>query len=261
MSSVDSSTLAAAIEIADLARSISLKYFRQPLDIAQKADSSPVTIADQQTEDLIRAEISRRFPDHGFYGEESGQTATDAKWVWVVDPIDGTTSFSTGKPTFGTLIALLYEGAPVLGIVDLPALDDRWVGVKGRPTLYNGVEVRTNADATDVASCSAYTTTTKMFDSDALKRYQSLEKSCKFSVFGADCLGYGLLASGFTEIVVEDSLEPYDYMSLVPVVEGAGGCISDWEGQPLVLGSGKQVVATANVELHQKVLKALRSNS
>lgn len=259
MSLLDSNTIQAAIEIADLARGVSLKYFRQSLEIAQKADRSPVTIADQQTEELIRDEITRRFPDHGFYGEESGQTATDAKWVWVVDPIDGTTSFSTGKPTFGTLIALLYEGAPVLGIVDLPALDDRWIGVKGQPTLYNGVEVHANASATDISACSAYTTTTKMFDKTAMKRYQKLEHACKFSVFGADCLGYGLLASGFTEIVVEDSLEPYDYMSLVPVVEGAGGCISDWEGKPLVLGSGKQVVASANIELHQKVLKALQA--
>lgn len=257
MSIVDSSIVQAATEIADLARGVSLKYFRQPLDIAQKADRSPVTIADQLTEGLIRDEIMRRFPDHGFYGEESGQAATDAKWVWVVDPIDGTTSFSTGKPTFGTLIALLYEGAPVLGIVDLPALGDRWVGVKGQPTLHNGVEVKSNAKVADINACSAYTTTTKMFDETALKQYQKLEQSCKFSVFGADCLGYGLLASGFTEIVVEDSLEPYDYMSLVPVVEGAGGCISDWQGKPLVLGSGKQVLATANIALHQKVLKAL----
>jgi len=257
MSFVDPGTVAAAIEIADLARQVSLKYFRQPLEIAQKADRSPVTIADQQTEDLIREEITRRFPEHGFYGEESGQTATDAKWVWVVDPIDGTTSFSTGKPTFGTLIALLYEGAPVLGVVDLPALGDRWVGVKGQPTLYNGEIVHCNAEVSDISQCSVYTTTTKMFDEQALARYQALEKNARFSVFGADCLGYGLLASGFTEIVVEDSLEPYDYMSLVPVVEGAGGCISDWQGKPLVLGSGKQVVASANIELHQKVLKAL----
>lgn len=259
MSLLDSRTIQVASDIADLARSVSLKYFRQSLEITQKADRSPVTIADQQTEALIRAQISRHFPDHGFYGEESGQMDTDAKWVWVVDPIDGTTSFSTGKPTFGTLIALLYEGAPVLGIVDLPALDDRWLGVKGRPTLYNGVEVHANAGVTDISDCSAYTTTTKMFDEAAMKRYQKLEQACKFSVFGADCLGYGLLASGFTEIVVEDSLEPYDYMSLVPVIEGAGGCISDWEGKPLVLGSGRQVVASANIELHQKVLKALEA--
>jgi len=256
---VDQTFIQAAIEIADLAREISLKYFRQPLDIEHKADRSPVTIADQQTEALIRDEITRRFPAHGFYGEETGQTATDAQWVWVVDPIDGTTSFSTGKPTFGTLISLAYEGEPVLGLVDLPALNDRWLGVKGQPTLHNGRPVRSNQVVREIARASSYTTTTKMFDKAALPRYQVLADESKFSVFGADCLGYGLLASGFTEIVVEASLEPYDYMALVPVVEGAGGCISDWNGHPVRLDSGDQIVATANVELHQKVLQSLRA--
>lgn len=254
---VDQLTIEAAIEIADLARGISLKYFRQPLNIVQKEDRSPVTIADQETEALIRDEITRRFPGHGFYGEESGQTATDAQWVWVVDPIDGTTSFSTGKPTFGTLIALAYEGEPVLGLVDLPALGDRWLGVKGQPTLYNGQVVSSNKKVAQISDASTYTTTTKMFDQVAMQRYQVLASLSKFSVFGADCLGYGLLASGFTEIVVEASLEPYDYMALVPVVEGAGGCISDWEGAPVRLDSGDQIVASANVKLHQKVLNAL----
>jgi inositol-phosphate phosphatase/L-galactose 1-phosphate phosphatase/histidinol-phosphatase len=257
--SVDQSAIDAAIEIADLAREISLKYFRQPLDIAHKADRSPVTIADKQTEALIRDEITRRFPEHGFYGEETGQTATDAAWVWVVDPIDGTTSFSTGKPTFGTLISLAYEGEPVLGLVDLPALGDRWLGVKGQPTLYNGQPVQANRIVSEIRDASSYTTTTKMFDDAAMQRYQGLVDLSKFSVFGADCLGYGLLASGFTEIVVEASLEPYDYMALVPVVEGAGGCISDWDGKPVRLNSGDQIVASSNIELHQKVLNALRS--
>ena len=256
---VSLAAIEAAIEIADLAREISLKYFRQPLDIQHKADSSPVTIADQQTEALIRDEISRRFPEHGFYGEETGQTATDAQWVWVVDPIDGTTSFSTGKPTFGTLISLAYEGEPVLGLVDLPALNDRWLGVKGQPTLHNGKPVSCNKEALEINQASIYTTTTKMFDQAAMPRYQTLADLSKFSVFGADCLGYGLLASGFTEIVVEASLKPYDYMALVPVVEGAGGCISDWEGKPVRLNSGDQILASANDELHQKSLDALRA--
>jgi inositol-phosphate phosphatase/L-galactose 1-phosphate phosphatase/histidinol-phosphatase len=254
---VDQATIEAAIQIADLAREISLKYFRQPLDIEQKSDRSPVTIADQQTEALIREEITRRFPAHGFYGEESGQTATDLPWVWVVDPIDGTASYSTGKPTFGTLISLAFEGEPVLGLIDMPVLGDRWLGVKGQPTLYNGQPVNTNKVVTEIDNASAYTATPRMFDEAAMQRYQALAGLCKFPVFGADCLGYGLLASGFTEIVVEASLEPYDYMALVPVIEGAGGCISDWEGQSVRLDSGDQIVASANAELHQKVLNAL----
>ena len=254
---VEQAVVDAALEIANRARDITLKYFRQPLEIRQKSDHSPVTIADQQTEALIREQVLSRFPGHGFYGEESGRTDPDADWIWVVDPIDGTTSFSTGKPTFGTLIALAYRGQPVLGIIDIPALDDRWLGVQGQPTLYNGQPVRCNAKVADLAQASAYTTTTKMFDKQAMPAYQALSSQCKFSVFGADCLGYGLLASGFTEIVVEAALKPYDFMALVPVVEGAGGVITDWQGKPVGLASGDRVVATANFELHQEVLKAL----
>lgn len=241
-----------------MARGVTLKYFRQTLDIMQKEDRSPVTIADQETEALIRDEITRRFPEHGFYGEESGQTNTDADWVWVVDPIDGTTSFSTGKPTFGTLIALAYQGEPVLGVVDMPALDDRWLGVKGAVTQYNGLPVSCNAIA-QLSDASVYTTTTKMFNEAAMARYQALATQCKFSVFGADCLGYGLLASGFTEIVIEASLEPYDFMALTPVVEGAGGCISDWEGKPVRLDTADQILASANNALHQTVLAQIRA--
>ena len=147
----------------------------------------------------------------------------------------------------------------MLGLVDLPALGDRWLGVKGQATLYNGQPVSANEKALEIEQASTYTTTTKMFDDAAMLRYQALADMSKFSVFGADCLGYGLLASGFTEIVVEANLEPYDYMALVPVVEGAGGCISDWEGQPVRLTSGNQIVASANPVLHQKVLDALRA--
>lgn len=256
MNNVSQVYIDAALEIADRAREISLKYFRQPLDTITKEDKSPVTIADQQTEEMIRGEIEQRFPEHGFYGEESGQSATDAEWVWVVDPIDGTTSFSTGKPTFGTLIALLHEGRPVLGLVDLPALDDRWLGVKGQPTLYNDKVVNTSS-VNEIAKASIYTTTTKMFDDAQMLRYQAVEQQGKFSVFGADCLGYGLLASGFTEIVIEASLKPYDYMALVPVIEGAGGCISDWEGREIDLQTADHILACANVDLHQKALKVI----
>ncbi len=254
---VEQTVVDTALEIADRAREITLRYFRQPLEIQQKSDHSPVTIADQQTEALIREEILTRFPAHGFFGEESGKTDSDSDWVWVVDPIDGTASFSTGKPTFGTLIALAYQGQPVLGIVDIPALDDRWLGVQGQPTQYNGQAVRCNDSVVGLAQSSVYTTTTQMFDADAMPAYQALSSRCKFSVFGADCLGYGLLASGFTEIVVEAALKPYDFMALVPVVQGAGGVITDWQGGEVRLDSGDQVVASANFELHQEVLKAL----
>lgn len=255
---VDPSFVQFATQLADAARKITLKYFRQPLDIHSKDDRSPVTIADQETEACMRALILQQFPQHGFYGEESGQHQSNAEWTWVIDPIDGTSSFSTGKPTFGTLIALLYHGHPVLGVIDHAALDDRWVGAEGQKTTFNGVDVSCN-QVSDLKACSAFTTTTKMFDAAATIRYQALVSECKFGVFGGDCMGYGLLASGFTEIVVEASLQPYDYMAVAPVVTGAGGVITDWEGQAITLQTGDQILATANPVLHNKVLQQLRA--
>ncbi len=250
--------IAFANKLADSAREITLKYFRQPLKIESKDDRSPVTIADQETEAQLRRMIAAQYPEHSFYGEESGQHQTDSKWTWVVDPIDGTTSFSTGKPTFGTLIALLYGKKPVLGIIDHAALDDRWVGVKGEPTTFNGDPVQCNS-VDNLANASAFTTTTRMFDDSNMPRYRQLVSQCKFGVFGADCMGYGLLASGFTEIVVEASLQPYDFLAVTPVIEGAGGVITDWQGQAITLHTGEEILASANQVIHDKALAYLRA--
>ncbi len=239
-----------------MARHTSLRYFRQKLTIEQKGDNSPVTIADRETETAIKSVILDAFPEHGFYGEESGQVNVEQDWLWVVDPIDGTTSFSTGKPTFGTLISLAYRGKPVIGIIDMPALDDRWIGVSGQPTRFNGEVVNTNQTRT-LAESSIFTTTTKMFNADVMQRYQALDRECRFGVFGADCMAYGLLASGFTELVLEGSLKPYDFMALVPVVEGAGGVITDWRGEPVTVNTGQHILAAANVELHRLALAVL----
>jgi len=250
--------LEVAIQAADAAREITLKYFRQPLEIVQKSDSSPVTIADQETEKLIREILGDAFPEHGFYGEETGQTNIDQDWTWVVDPIDGTASFSTGKPTFGTLIALCHQGIPQLGIIDHAALDERWVGIRGEQTTYNGQVVKTNTQKTTLAEVAVYATTPDMFDEKTLPRYQALAEQCKFKVFGADCMAYGLLASGFTELVIEADLKPYDFMALVCVVEGAGGVISDWQGKPITLDTNDQILASANSDLHQAALSIVK---
>ena len=247
-----------AIQAANAAREITLKYFRQPLEIIQKLDDSPVTIADRETEHLIREIIETAFPDHGFYGEESGQSNINKDWTWVVDPIDGTASFSTGKPTFGTLIALCYQGKPLLGIIDHAALNDRWIGIKGKQTTYNGNPVKANPDNTKLVSATAYTTTPKMFTSKTLLRYEAVANQCKFTIFGADCMAYGLVASGFTDLIIEADLKPYDFMAVVPVIKGAGGTISDWEGKDITLETGDQILAAANPQLHQAALLRMR---
>jgi len=261
MNSVTDEHLKVALQAVDAAREITLKYFRQPLDIIQKLDDSPVTIADRETEHLIRGIIETAFPDHGFYGEETGQTDIDKDWTWVVDPIDGTASFSTGKPTFGTLIALCYRGKPQLGIIDHAALDDRWIGIKGKQTTYNGKPVKANPNNTELANATAYTTTPRMFTQETLKRYHALADQCKFTIFGADCMAYGLVASGFTDLIIEADLKPYDYMAATPVIEGAGGVITDWQGREITLNTGDQILAAANPQLHKLALLSLSQES
>lgn len=249
--------LEVAIQAADAARKITLKYFRQPLDIIQKSDDSPVTIADKEAEKCIHEILNDAFPDYGFYGEETGQKNTDNTWTWVVDPIDGTASFSTGKPTFGTLISLCYEGKPILGIIDHAALNDRWIGAQGKPTIYNGTVVTTNNEKVLLADATIYTTTPKMFTDESLVLFQAVENQCKYSIYGADCMAYGLLASGLTELVMEADLKPYDYMALVPIIEGAGGVITDWHGKEISLDTDDQILAAANTKLHQAVLTVI----
>ena len=243
---------------ADQARKITRAWFRTDLSVRNKKDRSPVTIADEQTERVIRDIILQRHPDHGFFGEETGTRHGHADWQWVIDPIDGTKCFATGMPTFGTLISLLYLGTPVIGIIDHCILDERWVGICGRPTTHNGETCHTRATQ-KLEDASVYTTTMDMFDDRAAVQASRLTGVCKFRVFGGDCYGYGLIASGFNDLVCEADLKPYDFLALVPVVTGAGGIISDWQGNSLTMNSEGDVLASANINLHNAALERLNS--
>ena len=242
-----------AEELADAARAIALKYFRNLRSIEYKRDGSPVTAADQEAEAVIRQMIAERYPTHGVTGEEYGHMSSDGPWSWVIDPIDGTRSFITGRPTFGCLIALLYEYRPVLGIIDMPALNERWLGVTGKPSLYNGDHCQ-SSDRKRVAEATILATSIDMFTDSERQQFDRLSTAARFRSFGTDCYAYGLLASGHSDIVMESDMSTHDFLPLVPVVEGSGGCISDWHGEPLNLFSGRQVLATANPALHQQCL-------
>jgi len=242
--------------LADDAREVTLSHFRQPLAVEDKADSTPVTQADQATERLLREKISARFPDHGIVGEEFGAHQPDAAYVWIVDPIDGTGSYICGNPLYGTLISLVHQRQPVLGVIDMPALQERWIGSSVSATERNGVaSVVSQCQRLDDARILA--TTPEMFNADEWPRIDALRQRCHVRRYGGDCYNYALLASGHADIVVESDLKPYDYMALVAVIEGAGGVISDWQGQPLRLGSGAQVIAAATPELHAQALPLL----
>ncbi|WP_305968069.1 MULTISPECIES: histidinol-phosphatase [unclassified Mameliella] len=241
---------------ADAAGKLALSHFRNELSVEHKADDSPVTIADRMIETYLRERITERFPDHGIYGEEHGTEGLDRRFVWVVDPIDGTKSFVTGHPLFGGLIALLDEGKPRLGQIDMPATGERWCGIDGYDSTLNGVAIRTSG-CTDLARAYAYTTDPMLFAGPRAPIFSMLRDRVRLLRFGGDCYNYALLASGYCDLVLECGLEPYDYLPVVQIVQGAGGCITDWQGQALHAGSTGDVVASATPELHAQILAEL----
>jgi len=200
------------------------------------------------------------------YGEEYGIKDADADWVWVLDPIDGTRSFITGKPLFGTLISLLYKGTPVIGVIDQFVLNERWLGIAGKQSTLNGVPIRTDG-ATALSNAEMYSTTPDMFQKgDALSKFNAMRRAVRTAHYGADCYAYALVASGFgADIVLEADLGLYDYCSLVPILQGAGGVISDWTGNSLTLAnhdmSKGRVLASANPLLHRQALDILNAQT
>ena len=241
---------------ADDAGQIARAHFRRPITVEHKSDDSPVTIADREIERFLRAQIQAAFPDHGILGEEHGDLHLERDYVWVVDPIDGTKSFITGHPLFGGLMALLHDGRPELGQIDMPALGERWCGIKGQSTTLNEVPVRTSA-CTDLAAAYAYTTDPMLFAASFQPVFDMLYSRVRLLRYGGDCYSYALLAAGHCDLVLETGLQPYDYLPVVQIVRGAGGMISDWHGRDLVIGSAGDVLASATPELHAQMLHEL----
>lgn len=251
--------------LADAAGEVIRKYFRKSFDILDKTDLSPVTIADQAAEESMVLIIEENFPSHAIFGEENGWKCKvdSAEYVWVLDPIDGTKSFITGKPLFGTLIALLHHGKPILGIIDQPILRERWIGVVGRNTTFNGQEISTR-NCAKLSQAYLYTTSPHLFSGDAEVAFARVRSKVKVPLYGCDCYAYALLASGFVDLVIESGLKPYDFFSLIPVIEGAGGIITDWRGHELHWEASSDsnapsfnVIAAGDKQLHQQALNSL----
>jgi len=235
------------------------RYYRQRIIVESKADASPVTEADRTVESQIRQIISQRHPDHGIIGEEHGSNQSLADYKWVIDPIDGTKSFISGMPTFGTLVGITHHERPNLGVIDMPILDERWIGTIGEKTTHNG-EICSVSNVKQLAQATLYCTEPDMFNTTQLGKFEQLSRLVYLRRFGGDCYCYGLLASGQIDLVVEGSLHYYDIMALIPVVEGAGGIITDWQGNELKDGWDGLVVAAATPELHQAALALLNSH-
>jgi inositol-phosphate phosphatase/L-galactose 1-phosphate phosphatase/histidinol-phosphatase len=249
--------LALAAELADAAGAAIRPYFRTVLAVDDKADLSPVTAADRTAEAAMRRLVKARFPEHGIIGEEYGPEREDAEFVWVLDPIDGTKSFISGVPLFGTLIALARQGRPILGIIDQPISRERWIGAEGRATTHNGEVIRSRA-CPGVGAATVFATTPDMFHGDDADAFGRVARVAKLVRFGADCYAYGLVALGFVDVVIEASLKPYDFGAMLPIIEGASGVATDWQGQPLGLSSDGRVLIAGDKRTHSDALDLLR---
>ena len=253
-----------AHQLAEAAGEAIRPLFRGDWQAEQKDDYSAVTEADRAAEAAMRAILEAERPEDGIVGEEYGTTREGASRTWVLDPIDGTQSFVAGRPIFGSLIALMRDGWPVMGIIDQPILKERWVGVLGKGTTFNGKPVSTRR-CRSLEGASIATTSPHGFEEGEVDAYLRVVAKAypkrPWPVYGGDCYNYGLLASGHLDVVIESGLKLHDYAALVPVVEGAGGMMSDWQGNPLDADSanseGGRVLALGEPARLEDVLEAM----
>jgi len=246
-----------AMDAAYLGGRRTLAYFKTGVAVETKSDDTPVTRADKEAEQVIRERIKQSYPSHAVIGEEHGEEKGDANYRWIIDPIDGTKSYLAGAPTFGMLLALLYEGAPVLGIIDIPALDERWCGVTGQATSMNGRPVKTSS-CTAVEHAVLTIISPDKLEGDEGPAVEALSRMARVRRYSSAGYSHALLASGYVDMVVAVGQQPFDYLAVVPVVEGAGGRITDWGGEPLRLDSDGRILVTATPELHREALNVLQ---
>ena len=242
-----------AVALADRARAVMALRRARPADVEIKPDSSYVTDTDREIERELRIMIAARFPAHGILGEEYGPENASAEHVWSLDPIDGTAAYVAGLPVFGTLVALLHGGTPVVGIIDHPVTDDRWIGAIGRPTTWNGAVVRTRRCAT-LARAMLSASNPDFFSPAERPRFERLRAATQWRIYGGSCYSYGLLAAGRTDVAVDSGLSIHDYAPYAPILAGAGGVITDWEGRPISIRTGRQILAAGDPERHAEAL-------
>ncbi|WP_051614391.1 inositol monophosphatase family protein [Phyllobacterium sp. UNC302MFCol5.2] len=247
--------------LADTSRATVQRALGKTRTFATKEDASPVTAIDREVEERLRERIRQAHPDHGILGEEFESFGLDEEWVWVIDPIDGTKAFITGIPTFGTLIALAHHGIPVLGIIDNPVTNERWLGADGVPTSLNGKPVRTRARR-DIGETLVGNGNPESFNEGEMLAFQRLRSHTRWGVYGGGCHAYGRVADGALDINVDGALDAFDYCALVPIVRNAGGVMTDWQGGQLNIRSGSRcVVASAGPMLHDTVLTILAATN
>lgn len=253
---VPTSYVALANRLADAAGSVIRPYFRQDAGLEFKPDASPVTRADTEAEAVMRSIIETEHPEAGILGEEGNDVNPNAEYIWVLDPVDGTKSFVTGKPQFATLIGLSRANVPILGVIDQPVMGERWLGGDGYDTTFNGTPIRTRP-CTSIADAWLSATAPDMFQDIDQAAFARLNAAARHTVFGGDGYGYGLLANGYSDIVCEAKLNPWDLCALGPVIINAGGKFTDWSGASVTLESDGHVLGCGDARVHAEALTVL----
>lgn len=249
--------------LADASGDVILPHFRQDIAVDHKAgvhDFDPVTIADRRAEEVMRSIIQSDRPGHGIVGEEFGVTTGSSAFTWVLDPIDGTRAFIMGMPMWGTLIGLLRDAKPIVGIMNQPFTGERFIGTPGSALYSKGNDrQRMSTRATNrLEDALLASTSPEMFgDSADMARFSAVSDACRMTRFGGDCYAYCMLAAGQVDLVIEAGLQSHDIVALIPIIEGAGGVVTTWDGGNPV--EGGRIVASANPALHQKALDCLNA--
>jgi histidinol phosphatase-like enzyme (inositol monophosphatase family) len=246
--------------LADAAGAAILPHFRTQTAIENKAKSGfdPVTIADRAAEQAMRDLIGKKYPKHGIVGEEFPEKKSRCGLTWVLDPVDGTRAFISGMPLWGVLIALVQEGRPVIGVIDQPYMQERFIGFPGGARFKRGGAEETLSTRACGQLRDAVVTTTDphLFTAPELQGFDQVRAAAKLTRYGGDCYAYAMLALGHVDLVIESGLKQHDVAALIPVIEGAGGLVTNWRGGPASMGG--QVIASGDPRAHAQALVALR---
>lgn len=259
MKPVDFSAFVA--ELASASGHAILPFFRTLLAVEDKSRGGvfdPVTEADRAAEVVLRRMIGESFPAHGIVGEEFGAERDDAEFVWVLDPIDGTRAFMAGLPLWGTLIGLLRNGSPAYGLMGQPFIGERFFGDGGSASYQgpHGARTLNTRRCASLRDAVLSTTSPKLFKEAKLPAYERIEAEVKLTRYGYDCYAYCMLAAGHLDVIVESGLKPFDIVALIPIIEGAGGIVTSWDGGSAAAGG--DIVACGDKRLHQQVIERLR---
>ncbi len=243
---------------ADVSNNILKKKYLKPHKVEEKNDGSFVTNADKEIESKFRESLKKNFPGHGIVGEEFGSENEQNEYVWVIDPLDGTHNFIAGKPLFGTLICCIKHGRPILGVIDIPILDERWHGGKGVGVKLNSRKCKNFSQKKQYSQLIVASTSLLMFDENYEKKIKEIYKKVSIRIFGSDCYSYGLLLSGRVDQIIEADMKPWDFLAQVALINEQGGIITDWHGKELNLSSDGKIIASIEKNHHKRTLEYLK---